>query len=324
MRKNGCTSSISRLIPSLVFVLGLAAGGPAKASYQDDLAEAAEYLEAGKRTYERKDYLTASTLFREAIDLNPDLWEAYYFRGMCHYIRGETDDAIFLFEQAKELHPEIGEQIEDTLARIKVESLGKTYHKPGSGAKQAFENFEKAKEAWDAGRKEEAEGLLGQAFKYDANTAEVHFAIGYIYAQKGNLEGAEQYYQQAVALKPDYVEALNNLGLVYLKKGYLDRAVYQFRKVIQQDYKRMDAYLNLAEALALKGDYKAATDELVKVVAEDDSDIVAYNNLGVYYEESGNITDAIKSWHRVAELGTDTELVMQAEEHLKKMEIYED
>lgn len=324
MRKIGRTSSISRIIPLLGLVLGLAAGGPVEAGYKDDLDKADEYLEAGKRTYERKDYLTASTLFREAIDLNPDLWEAYYFRGMCHYLRGETDDAIFLFEQAKELNPEIGEQIEDTLAQIKVESLGKTYHKPGSGAKQAFENFEKAKEAWEVGRYAEAEGLLGLAMQYDANTAEVHFAIGYIYAQKGNLEGAEQYYQQAVALRPDYVEAINNLGLVYLKKGYLDRAVYQFRKVIQQDYKRMDAYLNLAEALALKGDYKAATEELVKVVAEDDTDIVAYNNLGIYYEESGNITDAIKSWHRVAAIGTDTELVMHAEAHLKKMEIYQD
>ena len=309
----------------LLLALAGAGAGTSKAGYDEDMVRAKEQLAVGKQRQQAGDCLTAITLFKQAIENDPNLWEAYYMKGLCHYQRGEVDDAISALEQAKEQHPELAKEVDKFLEKLKVESLGGTYYEAGSQSEQANKLLDKAKEAWDAGRKDEAGSLIAGALRADPNLPSVNFAAGYFYQKhKGDLNSAEVFYQQAVALKPDYVEALNNLGVVYLEKGYYDRAIYQFRKVIELDYKKMEAYFNLAEAQARKGEYALAAEEMVKVIAENEGDIAAHNNLALYYEETGNVTDAMKEWAKVVEIGSDAELKSQAQAHLDKMKIYQD
>jgi len=64
---------------------------------------AEDYLKAGNTKYELKDYKGAIKYYNKAIELNPDLAEAYYNRGIAKIRLGQKDDGCFDFSEASEL-----------------------------------------------------------------------------------------------------------------------------------------------------------------------------------------------------------------------------
>jgi Tfp pilus assembly protein PilF len=319
-----------------IFTIGIfvACLGLAQGDYESELKLAQEKLSEGKKLFEGFDYLGAIGVLSEALDNNPDLWEAYYFLGMCYDKRGENLDAVEAYEQALEINPDI-EGLEEYLNKLRYEEqTGETYLAAGSTAAQAREYVEKGKAFWDAGDKKQAASAIGTALRLNPGLPEANFAAGYIYQQQGALSKSEQFYQKAINIKPDYKEALNNLGLVHLAQGYYAKALYDFSRVIELEYTFMQAYYNRAGTYAAQYDYETAIKEIVKVIAQDDFDLDAHNNLAIYYEHDGDITGAMKEWRKLLELldkpeahsesDSKEQLRAQAEEHLGKMAVYEE
>lgn len=306
----------------------------AQSSYEEEQKIAQQKLEEGKRLQAAGNYLGAIQLLNEAINNNPDLWEAFYLLGICYESRQETLDAVDSYEQALEINPEI-EGLSEHLNKLRFEEqTGQTYLVVGSAAAQARDYVEKARELWDAGRQQEAAVAIGTALRLNPALPEANFAAGYIYHKQGALSRAEKFYQAAASIKPDYKEALNNLGLVHMAQGYYLKALYDFSRVIELEYTYMSAYYNRAGAYAAQYDFETAIKELVKVIAQDDLDLDAHNDLALYYEYNGDITNAMKEWRKLLKLLDDPEahsksdskqgLRAQAEDHLAKMAVYEE
>jgi tetratricopeptide (TPR) repeat protein len=61
--------------------------------------------------------------------------------------------------------------------------------------------------------------------------AETCVNLGNLYFTKGDLAGAEKYYQQALKLSPNAVNALKNLAILYGQQGKRDAAIAQWQKL---------------------------------------------------------------------------------------------
>jgi superkiller protein 3 len=106
------------------------------------------------------------------------------------------------------------------------------------------------------------------------NQARLYRNQGLEKQQTGDLEGAMQLYQKAVALDPFYAVAYNDLGIVYEAKGLIDRAEESYLQATKLDPFYLSAYSNLALLYEGKRDLNKAAfywEKRVKLGAPDDS-----------------------------------------------------
>jgi tetratricopeptide (TPR) repeat protein len=88
----------------------------------------------------------------------------------------------------------------------------------------------RAEELRRAGRLEEGIALLLDAAKYKLELAKIHFRLGNLYFDSGDLERAEQAYLRAVEEDPKYASAYHNLGVVYRRQGKIGQSVKMLKK----------------------------------------------------------------------------------------------
>ena len=112
------------------------------------------------------------------------------------------------------------------------------------------------------------------------------FSKGRELANKGDYEGALQYFMEAVAVSPDYVPAYIAMAVVYVN---------------------------------MKRNYEAI-DTLEKVILLDEDNANAHYIIAMLYEEVGNAYDAIAAWKRFLELSPRGGRANIAGEHLKRLE----
>ena len=88
--------------------------------------------------------------------------------------------------------------------------------KPGSADSAFIE--ERAREAYQTGRWDVAEGYYLQLIRLKPGDADVWFALGNLYAEQGRLDSAQRAYRESLRRRDD-AKTLHNLGLVQVKLG---------------------------------------------------------------------------------------------------------
>ena len=127
-------------------------------------------------------------LYSEAIRLQPDYANAFYFRGLAHEKKGELDDALEDYDQAIRLEPDDA---------TNFRARGSLREKKG--------DLDGALEDYD------------EAIRLKPDYANAFYFRGLAHENKGDLDDALEDYDQAVRLQPD--NALNfEHGGVYAKK----------------------------------------------------------------------------------------------------------
>lgn len=77
-------------------------------------------------------------------------------------------------------------------------------------------------------------------------TAEEYRALGYAEQQKGNLNGALEYYTKATSLGLENAVLLNDMGVLYEEIDLYSRAEQYYLRAIQTDNRYLPPYINLA------------------------------------------------------------------------------
>jgi uncharacterized protein (AIM24 family) len=77
----------------------------------------------------------------------------------------------------------------------------------------------RAKHLFDIGQLEEAREALEQGLTVDAENAEIHRGLAYLYYKLGEFEKSRQAYLKLIGMEPGNVSLWSNLGLVYLQTG---------------------------------------------------------------------------------------------------------
>ena len=112
----------------------------------------------------------------------------------------------------------------------------------------------------------ETERLLRSAIKTFPNDAALLSALGYSAQKKGNIDGAREFYQKALAIDPTMIEAATNLGVIEARRGHLREAVGLWEDAFQRAPGQSHIGMNIALVLCDAGQIDRARDYVLRVL----------------------------------------------------------
>ena len=248
---------------------------------------------------EKGDYDKAIQHYSKALELNPQMAEAYNNRGIAYSDKGDYPHAIEDFNKAIELKPDYAEAYNNrgTAYREKG-NLGRAIEDYNTaiqlqpGLTQAYNNRGNAFR--DKGDYTRAIEDFNKAIELKPDYAEAHSNRGLTYKDKGDYAHAIEDYTKAVQLKPDYTSAYNKRGITYKNEGDFDRAIEDYTKAIDLNPDYVDAYYNRGIAFQSQGSVDRAIEDYTKAVQLKPDYTSAYNNRGVTYCDKGDFDRAIE------------------------------
>lgn len=174
-----------------------------------ELAEA--YVARGVALSLRKQFDQAETEYLTAISLNPAIFEAYYFCARGYYARGKLDRAVYWFRRACEARPE--DYQAPTLLGSALRGLGLRLE-----SEEAFRNaFELARKHLELN---------------PGDTRAIYFsAIALCHLGKDRAH-ALRLAEQALAIDPEEPQVLYNVACAYTLLGQLDLAMDCLEKCV--------------------------------------------------------------------------------------------
>jgi len=96
------------------------------------------------------------------------------------------------------------------------------------------------------GHRAQTIGELDQAMRAGPTRPEEFFRIGLLRRHLGDLQGAQSFYERALAMRPDYPEVHNNLGYLLAQTGREAEAVGHYERAIAFNPEYGQALVNLA------------------------------------------------------------------------------
>jgi predicted Zn-dependent protease len=90
------------------------------------------------------------------------------------------------------------------------------------------------------------------------HSGEILYLLGFCQQLKGNLEGAQQSYEQARELIPENPALLRDIGRLYTQVGLTDRAQAALQRSVELEPKEALTYLYFGELYEKRSDYRSA------------------------------------------------------------------
>jgi tetratricopeptide (TPR) repeat protein len=166
-------------------------------------------------------YRDAATLYRFALEKNPDCWMIQNNMGKRLFETGRPNEAIGYYEKAIRLNPDFPE------ARY---NLGLALAETGR-PREGIEQYERA-------------------LRLQPNYPEVLNNMGNALLQTGRPGESIGYYEKALRLKPDFILAHNGLGTALVQIGRPLDAIEHFKQALRLKSDDVDIWNNLTFAYA--------------------------------------------------------------------------
>jgi predicted O-linked N-acetylglucosamine transferase (SPINDLY family) len=178
-------------------------------------------LTLGVECYKRSEFDKAELLFKKALQIDPNCFDACHFLGVLELLRERFSKALPYLNHAHRLRPE------DCDAN---HHLGLAF-KGQKDLDKAFHHF-------------------SLALKVKPDLAPAHLGIADVLSDAGRFEDAIRSYNHAIKCAPKLIKAYNNLGTVYRRKGLLNEAIDAYRKAISISPDRLDIHSNMLMCMA--------------------------------------------------------------------------
>jgi len=225
--------------------------------------------------------------FDWAIELDETYADAYYNRGVAHYLMGELD-ALADFTQVIEFESSNAAAFN---ARGATYVLLGDYEAAIADLDQAIALDGELTGAYNNrgtarfmnGEVQEAIADFTLAIALDTSYTPAYKNRGVAYFVSGDAEAAIEDYGMALALDPQYEDAYYNRGLAYFELGDYHEAVADFNRALLGDPTALDTYFNRGSASYLTGDYLSAISDFTTVLAEQPENAEAYVYRGNAY-----------------------------------------
>lgn len=181
-----------------------------------DLAEA--HVARGCALALMKRYEDASREFEEAIRLNPNLFDPYYYHARSRFARGDVPGSATLFQKAAEVRHEDFQS--PFLLAQSLKMLGRE-HEASAWRREGIRRAEHVLAL---------NPLDGRAM-----------SLGALYLlEEGDAERAIQWSERALELNPHDMSALGNGACLQAKLGHADRAIALLERVSAQGWGQRD------------------------------------------------------------------------------------
>jgi tetratricopeptide (TPR) repeat protein len=277
---------------------------PAKPEAVEALKDAARLVRLGPGNQER-----ALERLKDALEIDPQLWEAWYDAGWIELSRHHTDEAIAALEKAQSILP--------THAPT-AEALAQAYVQAGRAADAAktlrafLDKQPNAHEAnavrvqlagalRRANKLDEATETLRTVLRAEPRSAPALSALGMVYEARGQHELADLVLHRALDIDKESkaaADVYNNLGLVALARRRDQEAFADFDSASRVDPSLTVARRNKAMVYLDCGDYARAAEELRAVTHADPADVEAWNALGVAERGQGKLDAAQRAYEK--------------------------
>ena len=149
---------------------------------------------------------------------------------------------------------------------------------------------------------EQAESFFQQAVKDDPESAEAYYGLGSSYLHQQKNKEARDCFERALKLHASYQgtppNAWNNLGILAAREGNVDQAIDYFQHALQIDPSHIIALDNLGSAYRQKRDWLAAQRVLERALALNPEDPEANYSLGMVYAQQNDTQHAYEYLQR--------------------------
>jgi Tfp pilus assembly protein PilF len=175
----------------------------------------------------------AKAAYRQAIQINPNFFEAYGNLGTVLQRQGKLSEAISCYQQGLKINPQDARGYFNLGTALRDEGL----------LSDAIESYKKA-------------------IALFPNYTDAYNSLGKSLRDQGNMDDAVKSYQAALTLNPDHPDANYNMGeFLYLAQKYAE-AIDYFERSQLDDWQARSMYcLYKAERF---GDFKSKLDEIVR------------------------------------------------------------
>jgi tetratricopeptide (TPR) repeat protein len=255
-------------------------------------------------------YEEAIASYDRAVEIKPDLHDAWYNRGSTLGRLGHYEEAIASYDRAMEIKPDLHEAWNNR--GISLHRLGR-YEEAIASYDRAVEIKPDLHEAWynqgnsldQLGRYEEAIASYDRAVEIKPDKHEAWYNQGNSLDQLGRYEEAIASYDRAVEIKPDKHEAWNNRGISLGRLERYEEAIAAYDRAIEIKPDLHEAWYNQGNSLDELGRYEeaiAAYDRAVEIKPDKHE---AWNNRGISLFNLGRYEEAIASYDRAVEINPD-------------------
>jgi Flp pilus assembly protein TadD len=126
--------------------------------------------------------------------------------------------------------------------------------------------------------------------------------LGMYWADRHDLQKAEQWYQLSLASNPKFAESWNNLGCVRVEQGQFDQAVSYMQEALRLDPGLTAAHNSLGTALLKQGKTEEAIAQYQAALRLCPDNAEAHYNLGNALAETGKVEQAIAEYRQAVAL----------------------
>lgn len=282
--------------------------------------ELAPLLRLGEVELQRGDLAAANEAFSIARSLAPQEGAAWYGLGLVALQKGDPTTAAGLLEEARRRQPKSG-GVRYALG-LALRKLGRIdeakRYMAGSGPQPASfpdpwmaeiaaldalvpGHVARGSQALAAGRFAEAEEELRQAVEADPQHPTAWQLLAQARQRRGDLDGARQAYERAIAAQPTAAVPQGNLGRLLVQQGKVEEGIRHMQTAIELDPELTEVKFNLAVALLGQGDGARALPLLDAVLLETPRDVEALHYRGMALAALGRAAEAAAVFRRVVE-----------------------
>jgi tetratricopeptide (TPR) repeat protein len=258
-----------------------------------------------REQFEHGDLDHAETTLKEALAVDPDNAEIHCLAGRIALERGQLERAYHLFEMAIEHDPKLASAF---YYRAIVAQRWQRYQDALAGYEHAYD-LRRDNAAYllavgemlvALGRNDQALELLSDKVRYFDQNAGLRVAVAQLHAMRGEWDQAVDLFQQAALLQPDNLQTAEDLALALAAAGRHDDAIDALQRLIDRrgGEPRADLLRALAESYRLTDRHRDARQVYVELVRRDPEDGESWLRLGELAWQAGDLSGALTASQR--------------------------
>ena len=293
----------------------------ATAQYRHALEACPDYLEAnvklGTQHLRAARYEEAARSFSRALEINDRLLSAYVGIGVSQQAQGRTEEALASLEMARNIEPN-STLLFTEVARMQLKAAAGAESEKylTAGLEQPDDAFEDSPHATDLISQQIQR--LRRTIQQRPNHADLHYRLGLLLRNRGQIEEAIDAFGQAVAINPCYMKALIKLGLALKEVGRTDEAIEIFKQATEVHGEYADLHYQLGLLFAQRYQFEMAIEQYEAAVGGNPQNIDFQANLALALQNIGLVDRANATWQIVCDLAPDSPQAQQARTAMAK------